>query len=328
LDLARSSLGTTILECSDEFFAGADNLLKPTEAISRPGEFTDNGAWMDGWETRRHNIGYDWTIVRLGYAGIISAFDIDTAHFKGNHAPFASVEGTFSTQETPGPRAQWREILPKAPLEPNSHNYFGIDSSLKDMAYTHLRLKIYPDGGVARFRVYGDVSPVFPPVGSVIDLAGVGFGGKMVAASNQHFSHGDNLILPSKGKNMGDGWETRRSREPKHSDWVVLRLGAPGRLERVCVDTAHFKGNFPQTVELYACRTKAFDPYNLAQVKATEGGGDGTVTWFRILDRESLSGNKEHEFKLKHMSKVFTHVRMVIYPDGGVSRLRVWGTRD
>lgn len=163
---------------------------------------------------------------------------------------------------------------------------------------------------------------------SVIDLAAVGYGGKVVATSNAHFSSGDNLILPTKGKNMGDGWETRRSREPKHNDWVVLRLGAAGHLGKVCIDTAHFKGNFPQAVELYACRSKAFDPCNSEQVKAAEGGGDGTVTWHRILDREVLSADKEHNFNLKHMAKIFTHVRMIIYPDGGISRLRIWGTRD
>ncbi|KAI9229019.1 MAG: allantoicase [Piptocephalis tieghemiana] len=320
IDLASNTLGTTVIDCSDEFFADADNLLKPEEAISRPGVFTENGAWMDGWETRRHNSGYDWAILRLGYTGIVSAFDIATTHFTGNHAPYASVEGTFTTQESPGPHCQWREVLPKAPLEANSHNYFGIHPSLKDMAYTHLRLKIYPDGGVARFRVYGNVSPTFPPPETLIDLAAIGHGGKVVSTSNSHFSSGNNLILPGKGRNMGDGWETRRSRELKHNDWVILRLGCPGRLERACIDTWHFKGNFPQAAELYACYTKSFDPSNPSEVKAADGGGDGKVTWYRILDREPLSGHEEHKFNLKHMTKVFTHVRMVIYPDGGASR--------
>lgn len=163
---------------------------------------------------------------------------------------------------------------------------------------------------------------------TLIDLAAIGHGGKVVSTSNSHFSSGNNLILPGKGRNMGDGWETRRSRELKHNDWVILRLGCPGRLERACIDTWHFKGNFPQAAELYACYTKSFDPSNPSEVKAADGGGDGKVTWYRILDREPLSGHEEHKFNLKHMTKVFTHVRMVIYPDGGVSRLRIWGTRD
>lgn len=58
----------------------------------------------------------------------------------------------------------------------------------------------------------------------LIDLAHVFAGGRVISVSDQHYGKGSNLLLPGRGKDMGDGWETKRSREAGHKDWVLVRL--------------------------------------------------------------------------------------------------------
>ncbi|CAG8697025.1 16938_t:CDS:2 [Dentiscutata erythropus] len=260
IDLANETLGGRIIEVSDEFFAEARNLLKPTKSVRDASKYTERGAWYDGWETRRHNpLSHDWVIVKLGFMGKIVGFDIDTAHFNGNHAPLASVEACCSPKSDPkhGDDTEWFEILEKVALDPSSQHYFSIRES---STFTHVRLNIYPDGGVARFRVYGIVSVLWPqdPT-ALIDLAYLGHGAKVVACSNQHYARAENLLLPGRGIDMSDGWETRRSREKNHSDWVIIQLGAPGFLDHVEIDTAFFKGNFPESATLEACYSDPVD---------------------------------------------------------------------
>jgi allantoicase len=117
---------------------------------------------MDGWESKRHNPTYDWAIVKLGFAGNILGFDIDTSHFTGNQAPAASVEATFCPEgDVQAKDVEWTQVLPKVDLPPTCHNYFLLNNP-DGKVYTHVRLNNIPDGGIARFRVYGTVKPIWP----------------------------------------------------------------------------------------------------------------------------------------------------------------------
>ncbi|KAI9475061.1 Allantoicase [Coemansia sp. RSA 989] len=312
-NLASESLGSKIISFSDEFFAEASNLLKDSEAVFLPEEFTDRGKWMDGWETRRHNKNYDWTIIQLGFAGSVFGFDIDTSHFTGNHAPVVSLEAAnASEEEVRAGKAQFVEILPKVNMNPGSHHYFVYEAPTA--AYTHLRVNNYPDGGIARLRVYGQVVPqrVVSSDG-LVDLAFVGNGGRAVACSNQHFCSPSNLVLPGRGKTMGDGWETRRSRTPNHNDWAIIKLGLPGFIDKVEVDTKHFCGNFPPLVTVHGTVSDEDVPPSDAQWTEVLGGVPTTADSQHLFD---ATGPKD---------KAFTHVKFTMYPDGGIKRLRIYG---
>ncbi|KAG9043567.1 Allantoicase [Tulasnella sp. UAMH 9824] len=313
-ELSSVALGGKVVAVSDDFFADVTNLIKVEPSQSLKGQFGPNGALFDGWESRRHNPTYDWCIIKLGTPGHIIGFDIDTAHFNGNEAPQASVEALFLSEGDPTQTDErWEELLPKVNLGPSSRHLYGIEKTPR--SYTHVKLNMYPDGGIGRFRVYGEVSPIFPEASKAIDLAHVFSGGRVVYVSNQHFGIGPNLLLPGRGKDMGDGWETRRSRLPGHKDFVVIRLGAPGVLEEVEIDTAHFKGNFPESCELHATRTGSTIPHD-------------DVTWTTILSRTKLGPHRRHFFQLENvLGQVYTHVRLTIYPDGGIKRIRVIGRR-
>ncbi|CAG8519657.1 10792_t:CDS:2 [Paraglomus brasilianum] len=315
IDLACSLLGGKVLSCSDEFFAEAENLIKREKPVRDPSRFTDRGAWYDGWETRRHNHSYDWVIIKLAFAGTIDAFDIDTSYFNGNHPPAANVEGCHSPDKdpVPGDDTFWVEILPRVDLGPSASHYFKAQTPNSRQCYTHVRLNIYPDGGVARFRVYGNVRPIWPrDKRATIDLAFIGNGGQVVACSDQHFGAKDNILLPGRGKDMSGGWETKRSRVPGHCDWIIVRLGAPGHLKDAEIDTAYFKGNFPESVMLDGCFSDLEIP-------------DDTTEWENILPRSKLGPDKQHYFRLKETRWQFSHVRMTMYPDGGIKRLRLFG---
>ncbi|RUS27165.1 allantoicase [Jimgerdemannia flammicorona] len=314
VDLANAASGGQIVSFTDEFFAQATNMIQPTPAMHCPGRFTENGAWMDGWETRRHNPTYDWCVVKLGFAGVIRGFDLDTSYFTGNQAPVASVEACRCDEGDPSNDAEWEDILPKIELAPNAHHIFVL-ADINEEIFTHVRLNIYPDGGIARFRIYGQVRPIWPKDPTeVIDLAFVGNGGRAVEVSDQHYGQGSNLLLPGRGINMGDGWETKRSRVLNHKDWVTIRLGDKGRLREAEIDTAHFKGNFPDYVLLEACLC-----YEDLPSENTE--------WVTILDRSKVGPHKQHRFELQSQDRLFSHVRITIFPDGGVKRLRIFGTR-
>ncbi|KAJ2456231.1 Allantoicase [Coemansia sp. RSA 2336] len=312
-NLASESLGSKIISFSDEFFAEASNLLKDSEAVFLPEEFTDRGKWMDGWETRRHNKNYDWTIIQLGFAGSVFGFDIDTSHFTGNHAPVVSLEAAnASEEEVRAGKAQFVEILPKVNMNPGSHHYFVYEAPTA--AYTHLRVNNYPDGGIARLRVYGQVVPqrVVSSDG-LVDLAFVGNGGRAVACSNQHFCSPSNLVLPGRGKTMGDGWETRRSRTPNHNDWAIIKLGLPGFVDKVEVDTKHFCGNFPPLVTVHGTVSDEDVPPSDAQ-------------WTEVLGGVPTTADSQHLFEATGpKDKAFTHVKFTMYPDGGIKRLRIYG---
>ncbi|CED85306.1 Allantoicase [Phaffia rhodozyma] len=322
-EVTSVATGAEILDVSDDFFSPATDLLKVEPSVSMKGQFGPNGALFSGWESRRHNPDHDWVIIKLGPpSAFLKGFDIDTSFFSGNEAPAASVEGIYSPDAVPTNQSTWTPLIPKVPLGPHSRHLFTIPQTTEP--YTHLRLRQYPDGGIARFRGYGIVSPIWGKQHSwdgdkpgQVDLAHAFNGGRCVYESDKHYGVGANLLLPGRGKDMGDGWETKRSRSAGHHDFVIIRLGAPGQIQRVDIDTLHYKGNFPAGVELHAINS----PLEIPSLNVEEG-------WTQILSRTKVGPHEHHFHDIKVAEEtVFTHVRMTIIPDGGVKRLRVYGTR-
>jgi len=323
IDLAAERLGGRVLAANDEFFAPKENLLKASAPVWIADKYTEFGKWMDGWETRRRRTpGYDWCIVKLGLPGVIHGVVVDTAYFKGNYPEQCELEscaldGDPSLAQLDSPSTKWASLLPKSPLAGDARNPFAIAPSGR---VTHLRFKIYPDGGVARLRVHGEVVPDWPSLaraGGEIDLAAVEHGGWVIVSSDMFFGSRNNLIQPGCSTGMHDGWETRRRRGPGH-DWCVIRLGAPGKISRVEVDTAHFKGNFPESCSLEVCA---------AQRELVDPDALGALPWKEILTRTKLQADSLHvyEKELQDAGEV-SHARFHIYPDGGVARLRIFGT--
>lgn len=317
VNLADPRLGAQALEASDEFFAPKERMLNPEPAVFIPGKYDDHGKWMDGWETRRkRTVGYDWCIVKLARAGIVKGIDIDTSHFTGNFPPGMSIEGAhLSGGAAPDAATQWTPIVPSTSLQGNSHHYLDVHDTA---AYTHVRLNLYPDGGVARLRVYGQprIDWADASRGQLVDLAAMENGAYIVAVNNQHFGLASNLLMPGRGVNMGDGWETRRRREPGN-DWAIIALARPATIRKIEVDTAHFRGNYPDRCSL--------------QAAYVSGGTDSSLVtqamfWPMLLGEQKLEMDKQHVFEqgIAALGPV-THVRLNIIPDGGVSRLRLWG---
>ncbi len=318
IDLASESNGGRTLLASDEFFAPKENLLKPGRGEFISDKYTDRGKWMDGWESRRkRTAGHDWCILRLGKPGVIKELDIDTNHFVGNFPSHASVDACqvppFTALGEIMNEVKWTEILSRVELQGDSQNQFAIHD---DESFTHLRLNIYPDGGVARFRVYGHPEDSADDSSSFTDAAASENGGETLACSDMHFGHMENLIKPGIGTGMSDGWETKRRRGPGH-DWVIIKLGHICIVERIVVDTIHFKGNFPDSCSLEGC----FEPDTDRDAFLTN-----TIDWKEFLPVSKLSGNQENIFSIaSNQAEALTHIRFNIYPDGGVSRLRIIG---
>lgn len=323
-DLASERLGGKTLSCTDDFFAEMENLLKPGRGIFIADKYTDRGKWMDGWESRRkRSEGHDWCIIQLATSGKIHGVDIDTNHFLGNHPPHASVEAAtiLTEEEINFEKIEWKEILPKSPLEPGSQNFYAIED---DNIYTHLKLHIYPDGGVARLKVYGEVFKDWSTVDAseTVNLAAATNGARSVLCNDMFFSHMDNLLMPGRGINMGDGWETKRNRTPGNKDWVIIRLAHKGIIEKILVDTCHFKGNYPDSCLIEGCNISYKEESQLGNTTIDPIA----VEWTTILPQSKLSADHEHLFEDEIQNKgPFTHVRLTIMPDGGISRLRLWG---
>lgn len=316
LPLEHPRLGTRVVYANDEFFAAKERLIEPAPPVFIPEKYDDHGKWMDGWESRRkRGPGHDFCIIRLGIPGVIRGVDIDTSHFTGNFPPAASIDGCVSSDDIPGDDADWHELLSETPLQGDSHHWRAVHCA---DPVTHLRLNIFPDGGVARLRVFGEVRPDWSQRDDEveIDLLAVENGGRALAASDEHFGSMHNLNVAGRGVNMGDGWETARRRGPGN-DWCVLALGHRGVIERVEVDTAHFKGNYPDRVLLQAADIDGMPFTDL--VTASEN-------WPVLLPEHKLGPDRQHFYadELQDAGPV-THVRLSIFPDGGVSRLRLYG---
>jgi allantoicase len=319
VDVAAARLGGTVLLANDEFFAPKENLLKAEKPIWREGEYTDRGKWMDGWETRRRRTpGHDWCLVRLGIPAEVHGVVVDTSFFKGNFPEQCSLEACEVNGDmdaamlAKGEGVEWEEILPPAALRCDTENLFAIRARSR---VTHLRFNIYPDGGVARLRVYGEAIPD-PPLkpGVNADLAAFRNGGLVVGYSDMFFGHRHNLILPGRSTHMGDGWETKRRRGPGH-DWIIVRLAGRGTISRIEVDTDHFKGNAPESCSLDVCDAAGLPPEWLTSCD---------VGWTTLLSRTALQADAQHRFDVS--ARPATHARLAIYPDGGIARLRLFGT--
>ena len=333
-NLADAALGAQALWASDDFFAAKERMLARAEPVSRPGTFDEHGQWMDGWESRRRRtIGHDACIVRLASPGVIRTFDLDTRYFTGNYPPQASVDATNDANPL-DPAARWTRILSARPLKGNDHNVFPCESAA---VWRVLRLNIHPDGGIARLRAWGEARPAAVEAASVgaasaatpqtpigpegppthlTDLFAPEHGGVALDANDQHYGSIRNLNQPGRGVNMGDGWETRRRREPGF-DWVIVKLGRPGTIREVLIDTAHFKGNFPDRVSLNAAMIPDAADAGLAAI---------SMHWPLLLPEQRMRADAEHRFAAELVSLgPVSHVRMNIHPDGGVSRLRLYG---
>jgi len=307
-DLASRSLGGAAVACNDEFFAAADNLVEPAPAVFNARTFGAKGQVYDGWETRRRREpGHDWVVIRLGAPGRIRGVIVDTAWFMANFPPYAALEAA-TLEGYPSPAeiaaADWVEVVPHSSLTGNSRHLFRVSSATR---FTHVRLNIYPDGGVARLRVHGEAmpDPRMLDIGGLIDLAAIGHGGLVIGCSNMFYGTPNNLLLPGLARTMGEGWETARRRDDGN-DWVMVRLGVPGAVRVIELDTSHFKGNAPGS----------------AAVTGYDAGG----RTFELLPRTRLQPDTPHRFVVAgDETPVASQVRLDIYPDGGMARLRVLG---
>ena len=315
IDLAQSKLGSKVVFKTDESFASANRIINPAPAIFKEGVFDTHGKWMDGWESRRkRQQGHDHCTVRLGLPGRIRGINFDTTYFTGNYAPSVSLEACYVAQGDPTQATQWQPVQAALNLLGDSHHIQTIDC---DQVFSHVRLHIYPDGGIARLRIYGEVVKDWnAQTNELVDLAAMSNGGRALLCSNEHFGTMDNILAPGRGINMGDGWETARRRVPGF-DWVIVALGHGGIVSDIEVDTAHFKGNFPDSCSI--------------QGAFVEGGSDEQMAaqslyWPELLASQKLSMDHIHHFTSEVQALgAITHVRLNIFPDGGVSRLRIKG---
>jgi allantoicase len=317
-NVADERLGAVALFATDDFFAAKERMLQPTEPQWREGVYDANGKWMDGWESRRRrDQGHDYCVIKLGAPAKLTVLDIDTRYFTGNYPPFASVEAC-RIEGSLDASTKWSVLLPQISLAANQRNLFALQS---EQVWTHLKLNIFPDGGVARFRAYGSVqydwARAAPSAGGAVDLIAALHGGRAIACSDEHYGSMHNVLLPGRGTSMADGWETRRRREPGY-DWVILQLGAPGRIQHVEIDTAHFKGNFPHQVSIQATLLPGSGQSHLVSQ---------SLYWPVLLEPQLLRADSEHRFQseLRDPGGLVSHVRVNIHPDGGLSRVRLFG---
>jgi allantoicase len=315
IDLAQPRLGSKVIFKTDDFFASANRIINPSPAVFKEGLFDKNGKWMDGWESRRKRTsGHDFLIIKLGKSGSINKVDVDTSHFNGNQPSMISLEGCYSKSKNIKD-LKWKTLIGKKKTKANSHHMFK--SSSKSI-FTHIKLNIFPDGGVARLRLYGSISKENNKFGNkTINLASLLNGASVIACNNEHFGKAENILAPGKAKNMGDGWETRRRRD-KGFDWLILNPINGKKIDKIEISTHHFKGNFPSHCSLQA----AFVPNK----KSSSSIIKSSVKWKFLLNKVNLSANKTHKFKniLMKNDKI-NFIKINIFPDGGISRFKIFG---
>ncbi len=324
VDLAHPRLGSEVVYATDDFFADKARMIDPAPAVFYPDLYDDHGKWMDGWESRRkRGPGHDYAILRLGRPGLVLAVDIDTSHFTGNYPPAASLDACAGDSQVPDGETVWQEIVPTTTLAGDSHHLIHMTSA---EVWTHLRLNIYPDGGVARLRVFGEIHVDWAAqisegaTDGEIELSSMLLGGRAIAWSDAHYGAPNNILAPNRGANMGDGWETRRRRGPGN-DWIIVALARPGTVNRIEIDTAHFKGNYPDTCSVQA---------GLVRDETEESLVPQSNLWETLLPEQKLEMDQVHTFEgvlSKDIGPV-SHLRLNIHPDGGISRFRVFGYPD
>ena len=315
IDLAQPRLGTKIIFKTDDFFASANRIIEPSPAIFKEGLFDKNGKWMDGWESRRKRTkGHDYIILKLGKPGSIKKVDVDTSHFNGNQPAMISIEGTNSSSNKID-QLKWQPLLSKKKTHPNRHHIFSINNKKK---FTHIKFNIFPDGGVARLRLFGSIAKSDNLKNKKINLASLLDGASVIACNNEHFGKAENILAPGKAKNMGDGWETRR-RRGKGNDWLILNCIEGSFIDKIEISTHHFKGNFPSHCSLQAAYLSS---------KSSKKIVNSSNKWKYLLKTTKLSSNKTHLFKNSLMKKEkVNHIRINIFPDGGISRFRIFGKK-
>ena len=318
IDLAQSRLGSKIVFKTNEFFAPAKRIINPWPPIFKEGVFDKHGKGMDGWETKRkRGKGYDYLILKLGRPGRISKIDIDTSYFSGNQPTKVSLHACFSKKKLPNKNSKWTTILKKKPTKANSHHFFNVTNK---SIFTHIKLNIYPDGGVARIRIYGSMKILKNFTGKVLNLTSVLNGATPIACNNEHFGRAENILAPGMGKNMGDGWETRRSRG-KNFDWLIIKCATAGKINKIQIDTHHFKGNYPDKCSIQA----AFIDKKISSRAIV----NNSKKWKLLLNKVKLYAHKKHNFKNNLMkSKKINYIKINIFPDGGISRIRVFGKTE
>ena len=314
IDLAQPRLGTKVLFKTDDFFASANRIISPMDPIFKTGVFDTHGKWMDGWESRRKRTeGHDYIILKLGKPGKIKKVDVDTSHFNGNQPAMVSIEGANSSSHKIN-HLKWQTLLSKKKTKANSHHYFTVNSK---KVFTHIKFNIFPDGGVARLKLYGSIAKAEKLKNKKMNLASLLDGASVIACNNEHFGKAENILAPGKAKNMGDGWETRR-RRGKGFDWLILNSLNGKEINKIEISTHHFKGNFPSYCSLQA----AFLPTS----KNSKQIVNSSVKWKYLLKDAKLSANKIHSFKNNLMKKEkINFIKINIFPDGGISRFRIYG---
>ncbi|MBC3191007.1 allantoicase [Pseudonocardia sp. C8] len=315
VDMASRKIGGRVVSTNDEFFVEKENLIKPEAPVSCKGISGNRGGVYDGWETRRRRQpGHDWVIVRLGAPGVIDGVVVDTAFFRGNYPDRISIdaygfEDGVSDEEVNDPAVDWVRIVPETSCQGDTENQFGVTD---DRRYTHVRLNIHPDGGVARLRVYGHVIPDPRHLDRISsDLAAVENGAVVVDASDKFFNPADNVIMPGTARTTKDGWETKRRRDDGH-DWLVVQLAAPGHIRQAIVDTSRYIGNAPDRCSLQGC-------------DATRDDVDDPTAWWELLPATAVQPDTIHRIPVRGPDRQVTHVRLNILPDGGLARLRLVG---
>jgi allantoicase len=314
IDLAQPRLGTKVIYKTDDFFASANRIINPTEPVFKVGVFDKHGKWMDGWESRRkRTAGHDFIIIKLGKPGTIKKVDVDTSHFNGNQPAMISIEGANSNSNKIN-QLNWQPLLSKKKTKANSHHYFTVNSN---KVFTHIKFNIFPDGGVARLRLYGSIAKSSKLKNKKINLASLLDGSSVIACNNEHFGKAENILAPGKAKNMGDGWETRRRRD-KGFDWLILNSLDGKEIDKIEISTHHFKGNFPSHCSLQA----AYLPNSKNSKQIVKSSNK----WKYLLKDAKLSANKVHVFKNNLMKKdKINFIKINIFPDGGISRFRIYG---
>ena len=315
IDLAQPRLGSKVIYKTDDFFASANRIIDPLPPVFKEGLFDKNGKWMDGWESRRkRNLGHDHLIIKLGKAGSIKKVNIDTSHFNGNQPSMVSLEGCYS-KSNDIKNFKWKNLISKKKIKANSHHLF---SSSSKAICTHVKLNIFPDGGIARLRLYGNISKKNDSLrNKKINLASLLDGATVIACNNEHFGKAENILAPGKAKNMGDGWETRRRRD-KGFDWLILNSLKGEKIDKIEISTHHFKGNYPSHFSLQA----AYIP----NIRSSYAIVKNSNKWKFLLNKKNLSANKNHVFRNKLMkNNKINFIKINIFPDGGISRFKIFG---
>ncbi len=315
IDLAQPRLGTKVIFKTDDFFAPANRIISPLEPIFKEGIFDKNGKWMDGWETRRKRThGHDFIILKLGKPGIIKKIDVNTSYFNGNQPSMVSIEGAYSNSNKIK-RLRWISILSKKKVKANSHHFFSVKNN---KVFTHIKFNIFPDGGVARLRLYGTIAKSNKLKNKKINLASLLDGASVIACNNEHFGKAENVLAPGKAKNMGDGWETRR-RRGKGNDWLIINSIDGNFIDKIEISTHHFKGNYPSYCSLQATYLPSKNSKQIV---------NSSNKWKYLLKNTKLSANKTHKFTNSLMKKEkINYIKINIFPDGGISRFRIFGKK-